>query len=127
MNDQTCNTCGAAAGKTCDGYCREHCPAGHLPDIHEGGSGCDIGCEGLFVDGETLAVTRCDTCERFESDEDAAACVDTLINLLYAVHVDSKAATVADALDELVKRAGVLPFGEDKRGQAHQPEREDGA
>ncbi len=64
-------------------------------------------CTGLFVDGETLAVTRCNQCQRFETDEDAAACVDALIDLLRRVGRQIKADTVADAFDELVKRANV--------------------
>ncbi len=68
-------------------------------------------CAGLFVDGHTLAVTRCDYCERFETDFDAAACAHALIDLLRRVgrqlHRQGKKCSVADAMDELVKRAHV--------------------
>ena len=101
-DEQRCSEHGARRCTTCAA----------LPDPDE--APCDVGCEGLFVDGDTFAVTRCDTCKRFEDDHDAANLATVLINLLHAVHLDSKAATVADALDELVARAGVRPFGEKK-------------
>ena len=74
-------------------------------------------CPGLFVDGETLAVTRCDTCERFESDEDAAECVNVLLDMLATMlhgpvvegHAIAGASgmSVADTLDVMEKLLGV--------------------
>src|SRR5579863_9085607 len=98
----SCSLCVTVDGTT---YCPHIDKNGEHADIPEGGTGCDIGCEGLFVNGDTCCVERCDTCQRFADDGDAGNLATTLINLLYAVHVDCKAATVADALDELVKRA----------------------
>jgi hypothetical protein len=98
----------------------------NYPDDDEDKQACMRydGCAGLFVDGHTLAVTRCDYCERFETDFDAAACAHALIDLLRRVGRqlykreqerckrtndpdDALSVTVADALDELVKRAHV--------------------
>ena len=62
-------------------------------------------CVGLFVCGDSNRVCRCSTCMRFETDDDAAACAGELIDLLREVAYEIKAPTVADALDELVKRA----------------------
>jgi hypothetical protein len=43
---------------------------------------CDSpGCPGFFVNSESLAVERCDTCKIFESDDAAAAAADALTRL----------------------------------------------
>lgn len=81
-----------------------------------------VSCPGLFVDGEQLNVTRCDSCQRFESDLDAAACADALIDLLRRVghqmyrragREQKESMTVADVMDELVRRAHVEDEPED--------------
>lgn len=38
-------------------------------------------CPGYFINCESLAVERCDTCKIFRSDDDAAAAVDALASL----------------------------------------------
>jgi hypothetical protein len=38
-------------------------------------------CPGYFINGETLAVERCDTCKLFKSDDAAAVVVETLAKL----------------------------------------------
>jgi hypothetical protein len=103
-----------------------------LPDPERANCEEYVHCAGLFVDGHTLAVTRCDSCQRFETDFDAAACAHALIDLLRRVGRqlykreqerrkrtndpdDALSVTVADALDELVKRAHV----EDEPEQLH--------
>ncbi len=43
---------------------------------------CDSeACPGYFINGESLAVERCDTCKLFESDDAAAAAVEALASL----------------------------------------------
>lgn len=80
--------------------------------------GCEqyIHCAGLFVDGETLAVTRCDACDRFEHDPAAASFTNNLIDLVRRVghqmyrlasKEQKEALTVEAVMAELVRRAGV--------------------
>jgi hypothetical protein len=77
--------------------------AEHLPTSEA----CEGHCMGAFVDEETLAVTRCDSCKRFETDEDAAALCTALLEILYGVAREAGSPTVADALDEVARRCAV--------------------
>lgn len=78
--------------------------------------GCDDpACPGLFVNSETLAVERCDTCKLFDSDESAAACAEALIQLgLQAlarrpkISLDAAAATLP--IVGILARATVRPI-----------------
>jgi len=61
-------------------------------------------CPGLIINSETLQVERCDVCARFETDEDAAFAVRSLLELVErALALLPDEATVADAYDVLDK------------------------
>lgn len=72
---------------------------------------CPECCAGLYIDGKTLRVKACPHCARFETDQDAAACAEALIDLLRRMNRRLTqlrlADTVADALHALNVRAGV--------------------
>lgn len=50
----------------------------------------DEECFGIFLvcnDGESFTVERCDTCQRFETDHDAGAALQTIVGRLGALKV----------------------------------------
>ena len=48
-------------------------------------------------------IERCDACNLFETDDDAAKAVDQLLQVLGAVYESNEAFTVADAFDAIKK------------------------
>lgn len=58
-------------------------------------------CESLGVFVTDRGIERCDLCKRFETDDDAAACVRALLKIADAHAWLMNVATVADALDSL--------------------------
>jgi hypothetical protein len=64
----------------------------------------DVGCVGAFTNVETLAIEHCDQCKKFETDEDAAAMVDCLLEVLQAMLKRMPGKSVAEAFDELENR-----------------------
>lgn len=59
---------------------------------------------GVLLNAETLEVMRCDECNLFDTDEDAAAAVAELLKVLGEVY-EAITGSVGDALDELERRS----------------------
>lgn len=63
---------------------------------------------GILINSETLEIMRCDECNLFDDDVDAAGAVEAMLKLFGKLYEKKADSTVADAMDHLAAAVETL-------------------